>query len=149
MQYGIKRFAAVCTTVLLTTATMIGIPLKAYVQHIKHDPKCVDFPPLVWTTHMAKIYTRGLIAIDYPTWNRSEWQALNKLWTVESHWNAKAFNHTKEMYSGKYAGGIPQLLGMKTNTPAPQQVARGLSYIQARYGKPSVAWAFHRKHGYY
>jgi len=41
------------------------------------------------------------------------------------------------------------LLGLAVGTPAPEQIARGLAYIQHRYGKPSVAWAHWRKHGWY
>jgi membrane-bound lytic murein transglycosylase MltF len=98
---------------------------------------------------MVKVYTKGYLDINYPTWNRSEWKALLKLWDAESHWNPYAYNHSVERYSGLHAGGVAQMLGVKTTTPAPQQVARGLSYIKTRYGKPSVAWAHERRHGWY
>ena len=144
-----RRYLSISSTVILTLATLIGIPLKAYVNWVTHDPKCVEVGPKVWTPRMAKAYARGYMNMMYPEWNRSEWKALDKLWTNESHWNPMAYNHDEDRWTHKHAGGIPQMLNMKPGTPAPQQVARGLSYIHARYGKPSVAWAHSRTHGWY
>lgn len=102
----------------------------------------------VWTTYLSKRYAKFIMMGKYQ-WNRSEYKALDKLWTAESHWNPKAFNKSKDRSSGKNAGGIPQILGLDPKMPAPQQIERGLAYIEHRYGKPSVAWHHHRKHGWY
>lgn len=144
-----KKMHALGATAILLLASIIHIPVHAYNIYIKHDPKCADVGPYIWTPAMSKTYARGYMTLNYPHWNNSEWKALVKLWEKESHWNHKAYNKQPDRWTGKHAGGIPQLLDLKPNTPAPQQVARGLSYISNRYGKPSVAWTHHRKHGWY
>ena len=143
MQQQVKRALSIGSTLVLSLATLIGIPLKSYIHMVNHDPKCVDIGPFKWTPHMAKVYTRGYMSVHYPEWNRSEWKALEKLWTAESHWNYQADNPKSTAY------GIAQVLNTPKGTPAPQQVARGLAYIKHRYDKPSAAWSFHRKHYYY
>jgi hypothetical protein len=80
---------------------------------------------------------------QYPDWKRSEFKAVAKLWGKESAWNPKAKN------SKSSAFGIPQLLNLSPETPAPLQIERGLAYIQHRYGKPSVAWAHWRNKKWY
>ena len=102
----------------------------------------------VWTKEMSQAYARVLAADKYG-WNKYEYAALDKLWEAESHWNPLAINKSKDVYSGEKAGGIPQMLGMSTDTPAPLQIERGLAYIAARYNKPSTAWAHHRARGWY
>jgi len=84
------------------------------------------------------------MSAQYEQWDtKSEFRALAKLWGKESAWDHTAANPKSSAY------GIPQLLKMKPDTPAPVQIARGLAYIEHRYGKPSVAWAHWRKHGWY
>ena len=143
MKQQVMRALSIGGTLILSLATLIGIPLKAYIHMVEYDPKCVDIGPFKWTPHMAKVYTRGYITTHYPEWNRSEWRALDKLWTADSHWNHQADNPKSTAY------GIAQVLDTPKGTPAPQQVARGLAYIKHRYDKPSAAWSFHRKHYYY
>ena len=143
MEQHVKRVLSIGSTLVLSLATLIGIPLKSYIHMVDNDPKCVDIGPMKWTPRIAKTYTRGYILMHYPEWNRSEWKALEKLWTAESHWNHKADNPNSTAY------GIAQVLNTPKGTPAPQQVARGLAYIKHRYDKPSAAWSFHRKHYYY
>lgn len=128
---------------LIITSFVHANPASASVA----KPKCERLSPLHWTPSLAKAYAR--FTIQSYGWNKTEWKALNKLWNSESHWRWQAKNKTKERWSGKYAGGIPQLLGMDTSTPAPAQIEQGLAYIKSRYGKPSVAWAHHRAHGWY
>jgi hypothetical protein len=96
-----------------------------------------------WTKSLSKSYAKALISAQYETWGKAEYKALLKLWGKESAWDHTADNPKSTAF------GIPQLLGMAPTTPAPEQVARGLAYIQHRYGKPSVAWAHWRKHGWY
>ena len=78
-----------------------------------------------------------------------EFDSLDKLWEAESNWNYKAENKKTG------ALGIPQLKGGK-NVPNFEndykvQIEHGLAYIKNRkgYGKPSKAWAFHQKNGWY
>ncbi len=97
-----------------------------------------------WTKSLSKYYARALMSAQYEQWDtKSEFRALAKLWGKESAWDHTADNPKSTAY------GIPQLLGLEPNTPAPEQIARGLAYIEHRYGKPSVAWAHWRKHGWY
>lgn len=144
-----RRINALAASAVLILASLITIPISAYKQWVKYEPICADAGPYIWTVAMSKAYARGFIAMHYPHWNRGEWKALVKLWDTESHWNPKAYNKSPDRWTGKHAGGIPQLLDMKPNTPAPQQVARGLAYISHRYSKPSIAWNHHRKHNWY
>mgnify|MGYP006279354839 CR=1 FL=1 len=97
-----------------------------------------------WTKSLSKSYAKALISAQYEEWDtNSEFKALSKLWGKESAWDHTADNPKSSAF------GIPQLMGLAPTTPAPEQIARGLEYIKYRYGKPSVAWAHWRKHGWY
>ena len=116
--------------------------------HAKADAikvRCVEIDNTTFTPYLARLYAKALMP-SYG-WNNSEYKALVKLWNAESHWRNKAFNKVK--VNGENAGGIPQILGMDPATPATEQIASGLAYIKHRYGKPSVAWAHHRKNNWY
>ena len=143
MQQQVRRALSIGSTLILSLATLIGIPVKAYTNIVEYDPKCVEIGAIKWTPHMAKTYARGYMLMHYPEWNHTEWKALKKLWTAESNWRHEAKNPKSTAY------GIAQVLNTPEGTPAPQQVARGLAYIKHRYEKPSAAWSFHRKHYYY
>jgi len=97
----------------------------------------------VWTKEDSKAYARDRLAV----WTSKQYSCLNKLWTMESHWNPKAYNRVKVM--GRNAGGIPQLLGMSPKTLPTEQIERGLDYIYYRYTTPCRALAYHYKHGWY
>jgi hypothetical protein len=142
MNFYMKRWIAVGSSALLTTATLFGLPLKSYVEKV-HEQACIDENPKFWTKHMAKQYAYGFIRIHYPGWGKGEWSALKKLWGKESAWDHTADNPTSTAY------GIAQVLNTKPGTPAPLQIEKGLSYIQHRYDKPSIAWSHWRKHGWY
>ena len=96
-----------------------------------------------WTKSLSKYYAKALISAQYEHWGISEFRALKKLWGKESAWDHTADNPKSSAF------GIPQLLKMSPDTPPAEQIARGLVYIEHRYGKPSVAWAHWRKHGWY
>ena len=120
-------------------ATSWSLPAKKddYEPSRKHQSE------IRWTKSLSKYYAKALISAQYEEWGPSEFRALLKLWGKESAWDHTADNPKSTAY------GIPQLLGLKKATPAPEQIARGLAYIQHRYGKPSIAWAHWRKHGWY
>lgn len=119
------------------------MPSHAKAQAIRL--RCVEIDNKTFTPYMAKMYAKT--AVSWHGWNSSEYRALVKLWNAESHWRNNAFNRVA--VDGFHAGGIPQILGLDPATPAPDQIDRGLAYIKERYGKPSIAWAFHRKNNWY
>ena len=137
--------------VLLITAQVFVMSLffngKAYAPiHVEQPEQNQTSPDIKWTKLHSKFYALTQAASRYG-WSRSEQRALIKLWQKESNWRSEAYNH--KAVNGKHAGGIPQILGLDPATPPSVQIDRGLRYIKERYGKPSIAWSFHRKHNWY
>jgi len=141
-----KNKLAVLVSWLLTLSSAV-FPNQSWAtlkkQPENSEPTGKHRSEIRWTKSLSKYYAKALISAQYETWGLSEFRALKKLWGKESAWDHTADNPKSSAF------GIPQILGMKPNTPAPEQIARGLAYIQHRYGKPSVAWAHWRKHGWY
>jgi len=98
---------------------------------------------VIWSKEDSKAYARDKLS----EWQDDQWSCLNRLWGKESAWNPEAFNPIRVM--GKNAGGIPQLLGLDPDTPAPRQIERGLDYIYYRYGTPCDAWQHWKRNGNY
>jgi len=98
---------------------------------------------LTWSKADSKAYARDQLS----AWQEEQWSCLSNLWGKESAWNPNAYNSVRVM--GKNAGGIPQLLGLDPDTPAPRQIERGLSYIYYRYDTPCNAWAFFKRNGWH
>jgi hypothetical protein len=96
-----------------------------------------------WSKADSKAYARDKLS----EWKDNQASCLDKLWGKESAWNPDAFNPIRVM--GKHAGGIPQLLGLDPDTPAPRQIERGLDYIYYRYGTPCDAWTHWKRNGNY
>jgi hypothetical protein len=138
-----KRLLAGFLSWLLAFCLTPFLPSPAYAAAVavQLEANCINIS--TWTPRMAKAYARALMKWEYPHWNRSEYTALAKLWGKESAWKHTADNPEST------AGGIPQILGLDPNTPAPLQIERGLEYIQHRYKKPSIAWAHWRANGWY
>jgi len=76
-------------------------------------------------------------------WTYREWRALAELIRLESSWRPDADNPHSSAY------GLFQMLHLDPATPLRRQVELGVRYIRSRYGSPSAALAFHRKHGWY
>ena len=95
-------------------------------------------------------YAHDLVLKQY-LWSEEDYQALVKLWTRESDWNADAHNRS----SG--AHGIPQSLpaskmsseGSDYYTNGYTQIRWGLKYIKNRYGPPSAAWQHFQNKNWY
>jgi len=138
-----KKLLAKYLSWLLALLSVPFFPSPAYAVAVatQVQANCIDTS--IWTPRIAKIYAKELMKWHYPQWNKSEYIALAKLWGKESAWNHQAVNDKST------AAGIPQILGLDPNTPAPLQIERGLEYIQHRYEKPSVAWAHWRATGWY
>lgn len=107
------------------------------------EPQLKETVQTSWSKVDSKAYARDKLS----AWQDKQWSCLNSLWAKESAWNPKAFNSVRVM--GKHAGGIPQLLGLDPDTPAPQQIERGLNYIYYRYGTPCDAWSHWKRNGNY
>lgn len=112
---------------------------------VSHD---ISNPPRTttvhkWTKQDSKAYAKDSVN----DWAHKQYVCLSSLWGKESAWKQDAINREKVM--GKFAGGIPQLLGMSPATPPTVQIDRGLDYIYHRYTTPCKAWEFHKKHGWY
>lgn len=98
---------------------------------------------VTWSKADSKAYARDKLS----EWRDEQWSCLTRLWGKESAWNPDAYNSIKVM--GKHAGGIPQLLGLDPDTPAPRQIERGLDYIYYRYTTPCNAWYHWKREGNY
>jgi hypothetical protein len=130
------------------TLSSVLFPTQSYAiavadRHKDTDNLTNERKVIRWTKSLSKSYAKALISAQYETWGKAEYRALLKLWGKESAWDHTADNPKSTAF------GIPQILGLAPNTPAPEQIARGLEYIQHRYGKPSIAWAHWRKNGWY
>lgn len=123
---------------------LVGHTPVAQAQAEPHtEPKPTEMSEFHWTPRALKLYAKQFMRMAYPEWNLSEHRALMKLWGKESGWNHQAQNPNSSAF------GIPQLLKLDPDTPAPRQIERGLAYIQHRYEKPSVAWSHWRANGWY
>jgi len=107
------------------------------------EPQLKETVQTAWSKVDSKAYARDKLS----EWQDKQWSCLNSLWAKESAWNPDAFNSVRVM--GKHAGGIPQLLGLDPDTPAPRQIERGLDYIYYRYGTPCDAWSHWKRNGNY
>ena len=146
MRQQLARYISITTSLLLSFASLIGIPVKAIAlsnQPQLEPKKEVKLVVHVWNKFTLKAYTKAYIKETYPKWGRNEWSALNKLWGKESAWDHTADNPHSSAF------GVAQVLNTDPETPAPLQIAKGLEYIVHRYDMPSVAWAHWRKHGWY
>ena len=138
-----KKLFALFTAWYLAFLSML--PWHMPVVHAKPhtEPKPTEMSEFHWTPRALKLYAKQFMRMAYPDWNLSEHRALMKLWGKESAWNHRAQNPTSSAF------GVPQLLKLNPNTPAPRQIERGLEYIEHRYEKPSVAWSHWRSNGWY
>ena len=138
-----KKLFALLTAWYLVFWSML--PGHTPVAHAKPhiEPKTTEMSEFHWTPRALKLYAKQFMKMAYPEWNLSEHRALMKLWGKESGWNHKAQNPTSSAF------GVPQLLKLDPDTPAPLQIERGLGYIMHRYERPSVAWTHWREHGWY
>lgn len=93
--------------------------------------------------------------LPYWGWSSNQWGCLKQLWLNESNWRPNAQNKTpvRVLKGGKwvkvYAGGIPQILGLKPNLSVPRQVHAGLTYIKTRYGSPCASLRWWNRHYWY
>jgi hypothetical protein len=138
-----KKLFALFTVWYLAFLSMLPWHTPAVHAKPHTEPKPTEMSEFEWTPRALKLYAKQFMRMAYPDWNLSEHRALMKLWGKESAWNHRAQNPTSSAF------GVPQLLKLNPNTPAPRQIERGLEYIEHRYEKPSVAWSHWRSNGWY
>lgn len=92
--------------------------------------------PNVQMQEMWKLYAHTRLL------NTEQFICLDRLWTMESHWN----NYAKNDHSTAF--GIAQVLHTKTTDPY-KQIDQGLIYITHRYKEPCIALHHHLKTGTY
>jgi hypothetical protein len=126
---------------ILLAVTVVGLVVYA-IGH-RASPTDEQIHERAWAIEDSKAYARDVVL----AWADNQYECLDKLWTQESNWRSEAYNKVKVM--GKNAGGIPQILGLDPDTPAPLQIDRGFAYIMHRYGTPCMAWKFHERKGWY
>ena len=126
---------------ILLAVTVVGLVVYA-IGH-RASPTDEQIHERAWAIEDSKAYARDVVL----AWADNQYECLDKLWTQESNWRSEAYNKVKVM--GKNAGGIPQILGLDPDTPAPLQIDRGFAYIMHRYGTPCMAWKHHLKKGWY
>ena len=117
--------------------------LVVYAIGHRASPTKEQITERAWAVEDSKAYAQDVVL----AWANNQYECLDKLWTQESNWRSEAYNKIKVM--GKNAGGIPQILGLDPNLPAPLQIDRGFAYIMHRYGTPCMAWKFHERKGWY
>ena len=126
---------------ILLAVVVVGLVVYA-IGH-RASPTEKEITERTWVVEDSKAYAQDVIL----AWANNQYECLDKLWTQESNWRSEAYNKIKVM--GKNAGGIPQILGLDPDLPAPLQIDRGFAYIMHRYGTPCMAWKFHEKKGWY
>ena len=126
---------------ILLAVVVVGLVVYA-IGH-RASPTEKEITERTWVVEDSKAYAQDVVL----AWANNQYECLDKLWTQESNWRSEAYNKVKVM--GKNAGGIPQILGLDPNLPAPLQIDRGFAYIMHRYGTPCMAWKFHEKKGWY
>lgn len=126
---------------ILLAVVVVGLVVYA-IGH-RASPTEKQITERAWVVEDSKAYAKDVVL----AWADNQYECLDKLWTQESNWRSEAYNKVKVM--GKNAGGIPQILGLDPNLPAPLQIDRGFAYIMHRYGTPCMAWKFHEKKGWY
>lgn len=123
----------------------IGLSMIVLAHSFIREPSVTVEPvkQQTWSKSDSKSYARD----ELYEWTEKQWSCLTKLWGKESAWNPNAYNTIK--VEGRNAGGIPQLLGLDPDTPAPVQIERGLAYIYYRYDTPCNAWVHFKKKGWH
>lgn len=126
---------------ILLAVVVVGLVVYA-IGH-RASPTEKQITERAWVIEDSKAYAKDVVL----AWADNQYECLDKLWTQESNWRSEAYNKVKVM--GKNAGGIPQILGLDPDLPAPLQIDRGFAYIMHRYGTPCMAWKFHERKGWY
>jgi hypothetical protein len=104
-----------------------------------HSKEAVLASPREFARSIARKKVNNMFGKDA----NKEWKALAKLWGKESAWNWKAKNPHSSAY------GVAQILNTPKGSTIEYQVNMGLKYIVHRYDKPTNAWAFWQRNGWY
>lgn len=115
-----------------------SLPIEPVITKL-HSKEAVLASPKLFAQSIAKKKLNKMFGKDA----KKEWKALTKLWGKESAWNWKAKNPHSTAF------GIAQVLGTPEGSTIQYQVNKGLEYIVHRYDKPTNAWAFWQRNGWY
>lgn len=123
---------------------ILGIFIGAVSMGTTHEAKISPTQTThAWSKADSKAYARAQLHKEVTR----QMKCLNVMWTKESRWNPRAQSKIKVM--GRYAGGIPQVLGLSPTSKPTHQIDRGLDYIYHRYTTPCKAWEWWKRHGWY
>ena len=118
------------------TSKLLLIVSMALSQSLLVAGQSYAITPNVQMQEMWKLYAHTRLL------NTEQFICLDRLWTMESHWN----NYAKNDHSTAF--GIAQVLHTKTTDPY-KQIDQGLIYITHRYKEPCIALHHHLKTGTY
>ena len=118
------------------TSKLLLIVSMALSQSLLVAGQSYAISPSAQMQEMWKLYAHTRLL------NTEQFYCLDRLWTMESHWN----NYAKNPRSTAF--GIAQVLHTKTTDPY-KQIDAGLSYITYRYHNPCIALHHHLKTGSY
>lgn len=147
------RAVLACTVLVLCLDTP---PADAHRSAYAHTHRSVA----ISDQQRAENMNHGYVRVMERWHDQRQWDCLNRLWSPESGWNHRQWNH-----GGSSAYGIPQAM-TKTHrlegtpymgTPYGSdgldgivyQINWGLSYIAGRYGTPCQALAYKHRRGWY
>lgn len=134
-------FRRTVAAIVLVLLNLITVPQPAHALAVHLAPR--EIYPARADHVPVRLYTRFLLHNS-----AKEFACVAKIFSRESHWNPKAFNHTTVWLGGKplHAAGIPQILGLSIHVDAYGQVRQGIRYIERRYGTACNAWAWWQVH---
>ena len=131
----------------------VAIAVAVFIMPFVYLPKvnALIFAPVKHYRAVADFIPIKLFAKMKFRHSPKQFACLDRIFTLESHWNKNAINSTPVWMGGKkyFAGGIPQILGLSTKTSPYRQVNAGIHYINRRYGSACKALAFHNWKGWY
>lgn len=161
--------AVICLSFVGTMGIISNIPESTatpeviVVEDTEPEPSVVTEPTTVTTTTKKKVKKKTTVkkvatsnkdeykayAKSVGSYDDTQMQCLDLLWTHESGWNPNSVNKS----SG--ACGIPQALPcnkiskQQGSNDWKAQIRWGINYISGRYGSPCSAWNhFQKKHWY-
>ena len=84
------------------------------------------------------------------TWGEGEWESFRLLVEKESGFDPLVKNPKSTAFGiGQFVDKTQRAYGIEGVADPKLQIGATIKYIQDRYGTPSVAWTYHKKHNFY